>query len=103
MTRTIGAALRGVLFLAVLTVPFAFAGSAFAVVNFTSSQITSPADVSFPQFNVNTPNTIHVAGTTSGGTSNADLVCFYGTTSKVLMSNVTVTSNAFSADVPLAP
>ena len=81
----------------------AFASSAQAVTDFTSSSITAPADVSFPLFNQDAPNTIHVEGTTAGGDSNADLVCFYGSTRVEVKPDVTVTAGAFSTEMPLMP
>jgi hypothetical protein len=54
-------------------------------------------------FNYDAPNTIHIEGTTAGGDSNADLVCFFGTKRKVIATNVAVTANAFSGDFPVAP
>jgi hypothetical protein len=60
-----------------LALALVLAGPASAA-NFTSSQITTPANESLQIYNVDTPNTLHVEGTTSGGDSNADLVCFYG-------------------------
>ena len=83
---------------ALLLVP---AGAASAATNFTSSQITTPTDPTWALWNQNVPNTIHVEGTTAGGDSNADLVCFFGSKRRVLATNVTVTANAFSGDFPL--
>lgn len=69
--------------------------------NFTSSQITTPGNDSLQIYNVGVTNTLHVEGTTSGGDSNADLVCYYGATLKrTVATNVTVTAGAFSVDVP---
>jgi hypothetical protein len=83
-----------------LALALVLAGPASAA-NFTSSQITTPANESLQIYNVNVTNTLHVEGTTSGGDSNADLVCFYGATLKrTVATNVTVTAGAFSVDVP---
>ncbi|HEX6711729.1 MAG TPA: hypothetical protein VF066_00035 [Thermoleophilaceae bacterium] len=90
---------RWALALTVAVAALAFSQSAFAA--FTSSQITSPGDNSFVQYTVNTPNTVHVTGTVSGGTGNADLVCFWGTSRKVVKQNVAVSNNSFSTDVAL--
>jgi hypothetical protein len=87
--------------LATAALMLGLAGPASAATNFTSSQITTPADNSFVAYNVDSPNTIHVQGTTAGGDSNADLVCFYGASRRVLATGVTVTAGAFSADLPL--
>jgi hypothetical protein len=78
-----------------------FLAAPASAANFTSSHITTPANETLQIYNVNVTNTLHVEGTTSGGDSNADLVCFYGATLKrVLATNVTVTAGAFSVDVP---
>jgi hypothetical protein len=85
----------------VAIVMLALAGPAAALVSFTSSQITAPTDNSVVTLDRDNPNTMHVTGTTSGAAGNADLVCFYGSGSTLLAPNVTVTANAFSADIPL--
>ena len=91
---------RLVVALVALALALVLAGPASAA-NFTSSQITAPANESLQIYNVNVTNTLHVTGTTTGGDSNADLVCFYGAAQKRLVaSNVTVTAGAFSVDVP---
>ena len=83
-----------------LALGLVLAGPASAA-NFTSSQITTPANESVQIYNINVTNTLHVEGTTSGGDSNADLVCYYGATLKrTVATNVTVTAGAFSVDVP---
>jgi Glucodextranase, domain B len=84
----------------VVSLVFATAASA---TNFLASDITTPADGTFATHDFDAPATLHVEGTTTGGDSNADLVCFYGTTKIVLAPGVTVTGNAFVADVSLAP
>src|SRR6478752_3667035 len=84
---------------AVAACVLAAAPSALAA-NFTSSQITTPSDGTFFQDVSGASTMLHVVGTTSGGTSNADLVCYFGTSSQVLASNITVTANAFDVNVP---
>ncbi|HEX6711740.1 MAG TPA: Ig-like domain-containing protein [Thermoleophilaceae bacterium] len=90
-----------VLALVVALALLVFAAPASAV-NFTSSQITTPANGTFPVFNLDAPATLHVDATTSGGDSNADLVCYFGVSRKVLASNVTVTGGVLNADVSTA-
>jgi hypothetical protein len=50
---------------AAIAVSLVMAGSALAAP--TASQVTTPSDPSFPDYNFNSPNTLTVAGTTSGG------------------------------------
>src|SRR5215218_2636850 len=71
---------RALLSVLVTAASLAFAGAASAV-PFTSSAISTPADGTFPIYNYDAPNTLHVDGTTSGGDVNnlADIVCFFGT------------------------
>src|SRR5437016_9212452 len=67
----------------------------------TGSQITAPADPAFITYNDDSPNELHVAGTTSGGSGNVDLRCYSGASSVPIQKNVTVTNGAFSVDVKL--
>jgi hypothetical protein len=91
---------RSLLLISVAIAVLAFAGPALAA-DFTSSQITSPGDNSVVTQNADNPNMLHVTGTTAGGDSNADLGCYFGTTRRLLASNITVTGNAFSTDISL--
>jgi hypothetical protein len=88
----------------VVVLALASAASA-APVPFTSSEITTPADGSFPVLNLDAPNTIHVQGTTAGGDADnlADLLCYYGTTSRTLATDVAVTAGVIDAVLPLTP
>lgn len=68
---------------------FAFASSAAAAI--TSSQIVAPASPTFTTFDQNNPNSIAVAGTTSGGNPAVDEVnldCFAGSEDLHLASSV---------------
>jgi hypothetical protein len=72
-------------------------------VTFTSSQITTPSDPTYPSFSASAL-TLPVEGNVSGGDGNADVVCFHGAAGRTLLkANVTVTSGTFSDDVPLQP
>ena len=68
----------------------------------TGSQVTTPADPSFPLYTKDTPNTLHVAGTTSGGAGDVDLRCYSTGTSTLFASSVPVVGGSFSADVQLS-
>jgi hypothetical protein len=67
----------------------------------TSSQITAPAGAAFVTYDNEKPSSLHVAGTTSGGTGDVDLRCYYGTKGPVVASNVPVTNGSFATDVPV--
>jgi hypothetical protein len=67
----------------------------------TASQITSPASPAAVTYDQENPGSFHVAGTTSGGTGNVDLRCYWGASSALVASALTVTNGAFAADVPL--
>jgi PASTA domain-containing protein len=67
----------------------------------TASQITAPANAAIINFDSEQPSSLHVTGTTSGGTGNVDLRCYFGSESIPVAAAVTVTNNAFAVDVPL--
>ena len=72
----------------------------------TSSQITSPASPSYGIYDEESPNTIAVSGTTSGGnpaTDKVNLDCFYGSSpeNKVLAEEVSLNPDG-SFSVPAA-
>ncbi len=82
----------------------AFAPAANAAI--TSSQITSPASPSYGIYDEESPNTIAVSGTTSGGnpaTNKVNLDCFYGSGPKdtVLAEEVSLNPDG-SFSVPAA-
>jgi hypothetical protein len=67
----------------------------------TASNITSPTDPSFVTVNVNNPGSLHVTGTTSGGTGDVDLRCYFSNTSVLVEAGVSVSSNSFSTNVQM--
>ena len=82
----------------------AFAPAASAAI--TSSQITSPTSPSYGIYDEESPNTIAVSGTTSGGnpaTDKVNLDCFYGSgpKDKVLAEEVSLNPDG-SFSVPVA-
>jgi hypothetical protein len=96
-SRVRAAALLGASALALAAWPVSQASA----VEITASQITSPADPSYFLSEGALENggpEITVAGTTSGA-GNVDIRCYYGTSFRELATNVTVTSNAFSASI----
>jgi hypothetical protein len=68
----------------------------------TASQISTPTSPAFVTFDPEHPSALQIAGTTSGGTGNVDLRCYFGAKAPVLASNVGV-SNAgnFSVGIPV--
>jgi hypothetical protein len=83
--------------LAALFVATSSAHSAQATV--TESAITTPTDMSYPIYLKDTPNSISVSGTSNGQAGDhVDLVCYYGSSSKTMATNVAVQANgSFSA------
>jgi hypothetical protein len=81
--------------LAFLVVP------ALASANPTATHITTPANPAFVTFDHGNPGSLHVAGTTSGGTGDVDLRCYFGSSGPLLASQVPVTGGSFSTDVAL--
>lgn len=68
----------------------------------TASQITTPADPAFVTVDHDRQTSLHVAGTTSGGTGDVDLRCYYDTNQgPVVKAGVTVVNGAFATDVTL--
>jgi hypothetical protein len=97
-----GRALWAGLFAALIVLVFAPAASAAI----TSSQIISPASPSYGIYDEESPNTIAVSGTTSGGnpaTDKVNLDCFYGSSpeDKVLAEEVSLNPDG-SFSVPAA-
>ena len=82
-----------------IAVSLVLAGSAMAAP--TASQVTTPSDPSFPDANYNSPNTLTVAGTTSGGSGNVDIRCYTASGSNPISSDVPVVAGSFSIDVPM--
>src|SRR6478672_10798015 len=78
-----------------------FALPALASAAPTATHISAPSDPAYVTGDKNNPNTLHVAGTTSGGTGNVDLRCYSGAGSTALASAVPVVSGAFATDVSL--
>ena len=68
----------------------------------TGSQVTTPADPSYPTYTKDAPNTLHVAGTTSGGSGDVDLRCYSTGASTLFAPGVPVAGGSFSADVQLS-
>jgi Glucodextranase, domain B/PASTA domain len=68
----------------------------------TSSQVTTPASPAFVTVDHDRQTTLHIAGTTAGGTGDVDLRCYYDTNQgPVVKSQVPVVNGAFSTDVSL--
>ena len=67
----------------------------------TGSHISTPANPAYVTADNENPGALHVAGSTSGGTGNVDLRCYFGPTSALLASNVAVVNGAFATDVAL--
>jgi Glucodextranase, domain B/PASTA domain len=78
-----------------------FAVPAFASADPTSSHITVPATTAYVTFDKQNPGTLHVEGTTSGGTGNVDLRCYYGGKSYLIGPPVQVNGGVFKTDVQL--
>jgi hypothetical protein len=67
----------------------------------TATNVSSPASPAFVNVDLDNPGTLHVAGTTSGGTGDVDLRCYSGTAGPLVKAGVTVTNGAFATDVTL--
>jgi hypothetical protein len=83
---------------------FAFAAIAApstALADPTGSNITEPADPAFVTVDDQNAGTLHVVGTTTGGTGNVDLRCYSGTDARLVYSGVPVVNSAFAVEVPL--
>ena len=65
----------------------------------TSTQITSPSAPSFVTVDANHPSTLHIAGTTSGGSGDVDIRCYSGSKSTMVDDLIPVTNGAFSLDL----
>jgi hypothetical protein len=62
----------------------------------TKTSITTPGDLAYLIYQYNNPNTFKVAGTATGASgSHVDLVCYYGSTSATIASNVAVNNGKF--------
>jgi hypothetical protein len=92
--------MRRVIPVAAIAVSLVMAGSALAAP--TASQITTPSDPSFPDYNFNSPNTLTVAGTTGGGSGDVDIRCYTASDSKLISSGVAVAGGSFSVDLAMA-
>jgi hypothetical protein len=86
--------------IAAIAVSLVLTGSALAAP--TASQVTTPSGPSFPDYNFNNPNTLTVAGTTSGGSGNVDIRCYTASDSKLISSGVPVAAGSFSIDLAMA-
>ena len=63
----------------------------------TKSSITTPHDLAYPIYQYDKPNTLKVAGTATGPSgSHVDLVCYYGSQSATIASNVAVNKGKFA-------
>jgi hypothetical protein len=63
----------------------------------TKSQITTPADLSYFVYQFNHPNTFTIGGTATGPTgSHVDILCYFGTSTVTLGTNIPVNSGKFS-------
>jgi len=85
----------------------ASAHSARVIVGVTSSQITSPKDVTYLMYDQNTPNTFAISGTSNGTTGDhVDVRCYDGDGGKLVAGNVALTAGGSfsvpSADLHLA-
>jgi hypothetical protein len=88
--------------LAALFVATSVAYAAQAIIGVTSSNVTSPKDVTYLVYNKDSPNTFSVAGTTNGTTGNhVDLICHSGDDTEIVASNVAVSGDG-SFSVPAA-
>jgi len=67
----------------------------------TASQILNPSSPTFVTYDAANPGSLHVDGTTTGGTGAVDLVCYAGSAFHLVASGVSAASNAFSTDIPL--
>jgi hypothetical protein len=68
----------------------------------TATQVTQPANPAFVTVDQDRQTTLHVAGTTTGGTGDVDLRCYYDTNQgPVVKSQVPVVNGAFATDVTL--
>ena len=79
------------------------AHSAQATVGVTSSNITTPKDLSYLVYNANTPNLFTIAGTSNGTTGNhVDILCYHGGTFDQVVLGVAINANgSFSVNAPL--
>ena len=92
--------MRRLVLVAVVALSLVMAGSALAAP--TASQVTTPSDPSFPDYNFNSPNTLTVGGTTSGGSGDVDIRCYTASDSKLISTGVPVAGGSFSIDIPMA-
>lgn len=93
---------RAVPLIAVLSVILAGLLASTASAAVTSSNITSPGDLTYPLVDTTaTPTTITVTGTTVG-VGNVDINCYYGEKHVSLAKEVEVTGNEFSITAPAA-
>jgi hypothetical protein len=67
----------------------------------TGSQITAPADPTFVTIDQANVGSLHVEGTTTGGTGDVDIRCYHGDTSDLIAGPVPVANGAFATDVAL--
>ena len=79
----------------------AIAAPSTALADPTASHITEPADPSFVAYVGANPGTLHVAGTTSGGSGNVDLRCYGAGNNSLIATGVPVVNGAFAVDLPV--
>jgi hypothetical protein len=89
-------------FVPVVAIAVSLVVSASAMAAPTASQVTTPSDPSFPEYDHSSPSTLKVAGTTSGGAGNVDIRCYTGSGSKLIATDVPATAGAFSVDLAMA-
>lgn len=69
----------------------------------TSSNITTPKDLSYLVYNKDTPNLFHIAGTSTGlAGGHVDILCYHGATFDQVVIGVAVNANgSFSVNAPV--
>jgi hypothetical protein len=89
-------------FSAVITVVVAFLiVPALASADPTASQISTPAGPAFVAYDSEHASSLHVAGTTSGGSGDVDIRCYFGSGSALLATAVPVTGGSFATDIAI--
>ena len=69
----------------------------------TTTHISAPSNPAFVTIDRNNAGSLHVAGTTSGGTGDVDLRCYSGNDGPLLASQVPVVNGAFATDIAFTP
>ncbi len=81
------------------------AHSARTTVGVTSSNITTPRDLSYFVYNQDAPNLFHIAGTSNGtAVDHVDILCYHGTTTTTIVTGVGIQAGgSFSVNASLKP